>query len=63
MEQRLVCVDTVEVARLLHGDDVVEGEAEGMEPHVGRELELKGTPAWIEVEIIPPDGRRMFGVR
>jgi hypothetical protein len=34
-----------------------------MEPHIGRDLELKGTPAWIEVEIIPPDGRRMFGVR
>ncbi|HKQ38174.1 MAG TPA: glycoside hydrolase family 9 protein [Verrucomicrobiae bacterium] len=38
-------------------------EAEGMEPHIGPALELKGTPAWIEVEIVPPDGRRMFGVR
>ena len=38
-------------------------EAEDMEPHIGPVLELKGTPAWIEAEVIPPDGRRMFGVR
>jgi glycosyl hydrolase family 9/cellulase-like Ig domain-containing protein len=38
-------------------------EADGTEPHIGPALELKGTPSWIEAEIIPPDGRRMFGVR
>jgi hypothetical protein len=38
-------------------------EAEDLEPHIGPTLELKTTPAWIEAEIIPPDGRRMFGVR
>ena len=38
-------------------------EAEGMEPRIGPTLDLKTTPAWIEAEIIPSDGRRMFGVR
>lgn len=38
-------------------------EAEDTEPHIGPVLELKTTPSWIEAEIIPPDGRRMFGVR
>jgi hypothetical protein len=38
-------------------------EAEGMEPHIGPVLELEGTPAWIEAEVIPSDGRRRFGVR
>lgn len=38
-------------------------EADGLEPHIGSAIELKTTPPWIEAEIIPPDGRRMFGVR
>lgn len=38
-------------------------EAEGTEPHIGPTLPLKATPAWIEAEIIPPDGRRLFGIK
>ena len=38
-------------------------EAEDTEPHIGPAFELEGTPKWIEVEVILPDGRRMFGVR
>lgn len=45
----------------LNGSRII-WEAEGMEPYLGRELALTNAPAWIEAEIIPRDGRRMFGV-
>lgn len=37
-------------------------EAEGLEPHIGPDFPLTNAPAWIEAEVVPIDGRRMFGV-